>query len=249
MNMHFTKCFILLFFLFQIKLVSQNLSDKQSRFKDSLDAKLKTDSIHIFRFQKFRPYINLDQRNSFIRNAAINVNGIQLGVLIIEKHIAGIGGYLITSNSKQKVKTKTNTSIDATRELTMQYATLFYQYVAIDKRFFELDIQSELGGGGYVIKLSYSQTNKLIFNRSAGLFVCGIGPLIAIKPFRWIGITGMAGYRFTFEKNTNLNFSGAYYSYGVWLDVRQIIRDSNYYLIKKRKYKLNLKNYYSSLKI
>ena len=233
---------ILVILSFKISVFCQNINDRQLKVRDSLGVKLKADSNHIFRFQKFRPYINLDQRNSFIKNAAINVNGLQLGTLIKEKHVLGIGGYIITSNSKQKVKTKTDKSIDVDRELDMKYITLFYQYVAIDRRFFELDFQTEVGVGKFDLKLYDSKTNKLILDRSAGLFVSGIGPLIAFKPFRWIGITGMAGYRFTFEKNTNLNFSGAYYSYGVWLDLRQIIRDSNYYLIKKRKYKKQLKS-------
>lgn len=65
----------------------------------------------------------------------------------------------------------------------------------------------------------------------------GLGPQIAIKPLPWIGIQGMAGYRFTFGTSTNLNFNGFYYGYGLWLDLRQIIRDIRYYLIKKPKYK------------
>jgi len=234
------SCFILLVLSFNIDLFAQNLPNSQEHLKDSLKSGLKMHSIHIFRFQKLRPYINLDQRNSFIRNAAINVNGVQLGVLIKEKHVIGLGGYVITSSSRQKVKTKTDKNINANRQLDMKYLTFFYQYVAVDRRFFELDIQAEFGGGGFNIKLYDAQTNKLLFNKSSSLIVTGIGPLIAIKPFRWIGVTGMAGYRFTFEKNTNLNFNGAYYSYGIWLDVRQIIRDSNYYLIKKRKYKREL---------
>ena len=123
----------------------------------------------------------------------------------------------------------------------MKYLTLFYQYVAIDKRYIELDLQAEMGAGKFDIKLSDANTNKILFNRTSGMFVLGIGPLLAIKPFKWVGIIGMAGYRLTFEKGNNLNFNGAYYAYGVWLDIRQIIRDSNYYLIKKRKYRKQIK--------
>ena len=210
--------------------------------KDSLFAKLKADSTHIFRFQKYRPYVNLDQRNSFIRDAAINVNGLQLGVLINDRHVVGLGGYGITASGKQQVKTKFNKNVDANRDLEMKYLTFFYQYVAIDKRYIELDLQTELGAGKYDIKLTDANTDKLLLNRSAGMVVFGIGPLLAIKPFKWVGIIGMAGYRLTFEKGNNLNFNGAYYAYGVWLDVRQIIRDSNYYLIKKRKYRKQIKS-------
>jgi hypothetical protein len=69
--------------------------------------------------------------------------------------------------------------------------------------------------------------------------VSGVGPIIVIRPFTWIGLTGMVGYRLTFEKNPNLKFSGIYYGYGIWLDIRQIIRNYKY-LVIKRNYKRQL---------
>ena len=93
---------LLLFFFILISCYcsAQTLTPEQTKKKDSLTAQLKADSTHIYRFQKYRPYINLDQRNSFIRNQSININGLQLGVLINEKHVLGMGGYIITLNSK-----------------------------------------------------------------------------------------------------------------------------------------------------
>src|SRR6185437_8874503 len=194
----------------------------QQHIKDSLTTQLKADSTHIYRAQKYRPYINLDQRNSFIRNQSININGLQLGVLINDRHVFGLGGYIITSSSKAQVKTKTDKNASVNRTLNMDYGTFFYQYTIIDKRFWELDIQSELGLGTYDYKYYDINTNKQLAERNAGLLVGGIGPLLAFKPTKWLGIIGMVGYRFTSEKNTNLNFNGFYYSYGAWFDVRQI---------------------------
>lgn len=238
--MKFKSGLALLFVLVQFTFFAQNLSDKQTRQRDSLKAQLKADSLHIFRFQKYRPYFNIDQRNSFIRNAPINVLGLQLGVLIKEKHVVGLGGYAITATSRQKIRTKTDKNAAANRTLQLQYATAFYQYVAIDRRYFELDLQAELGGGQFNANYYDVTTGHLLFNRHGNMMVTGIGPIIAVKPFRWVGLQGMAGYRFTFEKNTNLNFSGAYYGYGLWLDIRQIIRDVKYNMVKKRKYKKEL---------
>jgi hypothetical protein len=225
------------FILFTITLQAQTLSPQQTHIKDSLTAQLKADSVHIYRFQKYRPYINLDQRNSFIRNQSININGLQLGVLINDRHVFGLGGYLITLNSKQQVKTKTDKNIPVNRTLNMTYGTFFYQYTILDKRFWEIDIQSELGIGKYEFKYYDVNTNKLLADKSAGMLVGGVGPLLAFKPTKWLGIIGMVGYRFTSEKNATLNFNGFYYSYGAWFDVRQIIRDYKYRYVKKRKYK------------
>ena len=233
----FKNYLILLLVLFHSSLFAQKITETQLQQCDSLRNKLKADSLHIYRFQKYRPYVNIDQRNSFIRNAPIKVNGIQLGTLVKEKHVIGLGGYAITTTSKQKVKIKMNKNIDVHRELDMNYLTFFYQYVAIDKRYFELDFQAEFGVGKFDLKLYDFKTNNLLISRSAGMLVSGVGPILVIKPLKWIGITGMAGYRFCFEKNTNLNFNGVFYSYGVWLDIRQIIRDVDYHLVKKRRYR------------
>ncbi|MHB8259572.1 MAG: hypothetical protein ACYDCN_14600 [Bacteroidia bacterium] len=215
---------------------------------DSLKAKLKADSTHIYRFQKFRPYINLDQRNSFIRKEAININGLQLGVLIKEKHVLGIGGYTITVNSNKPIKTKYEKYPLVNRTLNMAYSTLFYQYVALDRRFWEIDIQAELGGGVYDFKYYDPHTNNLIKQLpSASILVGGAGPLVAFKPTKWVGIIVMAGYRFTSEKNTNLNFNGVFYSYGAWFDIRQIIRDYKYRVVEKRKYRKQVKNVLASI--
>ena len=228
---------VLFFILLQALLLAQTLNPQQQHIKDSLTAQLKADSIHIYRPQKYRPYINLDQRNSFIRNQSININGLQLGVLINDRHVFGFGGYAITSSSKSQVKTKTDKNIPVNSNLNMDYGTFFYQYTIIDKRFWELDIQSELGFGIYDYKFTDPNTNKQLAERKAGFLVGGIGPLLAFKPTKWLGIIGMVGYRFTSEKNANLNFNGFYYSYGAWFDVRQIIRDYKYFLVKKRQYK------------
>ncbi len=229
--------FILFVILNHLDLLSQTLNLQKQHIKDSLTAQLRADSAHIYRPQKYRPYINLDQRNSFIRNQAININGLQFGVLINDRHVFGFGGYIITASSKAQIKTKTDKNIPTNRTLNMDYGTFFYQYTILDKRFWEIDIQAEIGLGTYDYKYYEINTNKFLADRKAGLLVGGIGPLLAFKPTKWLGIIGMVGYRFTSEKNTNLNFNGFYYSYGAWFDVRQIIRDYKYYFVKKRKYK------------
>ena len=211
----------------------------KNRLIDSLKTKLEKDSLHIYRFQSLRPYFNLDRRNSFINKAPVNVNGIQLGALKDGKHMLGYEVYTITQKAKQLVKTKTEKKVDVNKELDLRYFALFYQYVAIDRRYFELDIQAEFGIGDFRLKLTDVQSGDLLQDRSAGLLVTGLGPIFAVKPFAWIGITWMAGYRFAIDGDPNLNFNGTYYGFGIWIDVRQIIRDLRY-LNKKKHYRRRL---------
>ena len=243
---HIIFFIIVCFFLFVglgARVSAQALTAKQTHLIDSLKAKLIADSNYIYRFQKYRPYINIDQRNSFIRGQAININGLQLGVLVNEKHVFGLGGYAITLNSQKKVVAKDSRNVTITRSLNMDYGTFFYQYVALDKRYWEIDLQAELGLGVYDYKnYNYATGDLLPKQPLPGKFlVGGVGPLLAFKPTKWIGIIGMVGYRFTTERNTNLNFNGFYYSYGAWFDIRQMIRDYKYRVVKKRKYKEALK--------
>jgi hypothetical protein len=234
---------IFLFLLAYGVSLPQSLSSKQIHLRDSLKSQLVADSTYIYRFQRYRPYINIDQRNSYIRGQAININGLQLGLLINEKHVIGFGGYAIAFSSKKKLTAKDDKNIPITRSLNMDYGTFFYQYVALDKRYWEIDLQCEIGGGVYDYKNYNYNTGDLLPKQPqpAKILVGGLGPLLAFKPTKWIGIIVMVGYRFTSEKNANLNFNGLYYSYGVWFDVRQMIRDYKYRVVKKRKYREALK--------
>lgn len=221
---------------------SQALLPSQIFAIDSLTNQLHKDSLHIFRFQKFRPYANIDTRNSFIRNMPINVFGVQLGTQINDKHVVGLGLYKTSTQVRDfTITTKNDKKINTQRDLSLSYLTAFYQYVLLDKRYFEVDIPVELGYGEYQLQLYNQQTGERFSQRKAGMLLCGAGPMVTLKPLRWVGISGMAGYRLTYEKNQNINLNGLYFSYGLWLDIRQIIRDTRYYLVKKPKYKKQIK--------
>jgi hypothetical protein len=65
----------------------------------------------------------------------------------------------------------------------------------------------------------------------------GAGLQLVLKPFRWIGFCAAGGYRYVADKNVKTNFNGLYYSYGLWLDVRQIYRDIKFYGVIKKAHK------------
>lgn len=202
---------------------------------DSLIAKLHADSAHIYRFRKVRPFFSLDNRNSFIKDAPVNVQGLQLGLILKERHTVGFGLYAIRASAKQKITTKNEKNISANRTLNLNYITAFYQYAFVDKRYFELDLPFELGIGGYDIKLTDALTNKTIVDRKGGTIILGGGFGLTVKPLKWIGITGSAGYRYALDNNPNINFSGFFYSYGVWVSLGSIYRDVRYCGIKRKK--------------
>lgn len=214
---------------------------------DSLKTLLKQDSSHIFRNQKLRPFFNIDQRYSWIKNLhaqtniPIYINGLQMGVILKEKHTVGIGLYNITKYSKKLQKISDKYHKIRYQNLDLKYFTLFYNYVVIDKRFFELDVSAETGLGNYDYFLSDSVNRKIIPTEAKGtMYVGGGGINIILKPLKWLGINGNAGYRVVSHID-HLNLNGIYYSYGIWLDIREIIRETNYFLIKKKRYKKQVK--------
>ncbi|MBI2721656.1 MAG: hypothetical protein HYX39_05730 [Bacteroidetes bacterium] len=208
---------------------------------DSLKLKLKNDSAAIYRFKKVRPFLSLDNRHSFIKNMPINVQGLQVGMILHEKHTLGIGFYTIRKESKTPVKVKDQNRV-VTQALTMNYFTAFYKYALIDRRYIELDVPLELGLGRFDIIIRDSLNVKELKRVGGGVIMGGAGLNLILKPFKWIGLGLMAGYRTMPNKNLRNNFSGLYYSYGVWIDIRQIYRDVKFYGFKKRGYKRALRD-------
>jgi hypothetical protein len=224
-----------LFLFFTGTLASQTDSIKKQKI-DSLRLKFKADSARIYRFNKYRPYANIDNRNSFIRNKPVNLQGVQIGFILKEYHVFGIGYYTMTQQSQKPVKTNEDTRT-LNRSLNLNYYTLFYQYVLLDKRFLEIDLPFEIGYGTYTLKFEDALTKDIVRNTSAPIVPMGAGVQIVLKPFRWIGFCTMSGYRYVADQNVNVNFNGFYYSFGLWLDVRQAYRDIKFYGSVKKKYK------------
>lgn len=209
---------------------------------NTLKTKLQKDSLYCYRFKKVRPFVSLDNRHSFIKDAPVNVNGLQVGIRLYDKHMVGLGLYGLQKNAKQKLYSTNENNVVAIRSLKLNYLTTFYQYVIIDKRFFQLDLPLEIGLGSYRLTLLDTLTkNPIAPETKGGIFIIAGGASITLKPVKWIGLTGTAGYRTALDGNPNLNFSGAFYSYGVWIDLRQIYRDIKYYGFICKKHKQQMK--------
>lgn len=215
---------------------------------DSLNAKFQKDSLHNYRFKKVRPWLALDQRNSWIKNekglnkVPVTINGLQAGVILKEKHTVGFGVYTINNTSEKPKKLSDKNNKVTYEELLLKYITLTYEYKIVNTRFFDLVLPLEVGLGRYVYNLKDESQSQLLWREQGPVKVSGGGVNIVLKPLKWVGISGMGGYRIVvFNKRTNLNFNGFYYSYGVWVDLRQIYRDIKFYGFIRPKYRKKVK--------
>lgn len=215
---------------------------------DSLRQKFQKDSAHIYRFKKVRPWLALDQRNSWIKNEKgvkkipVTINGAQAGIILKEKHKIGFGFYTVNNTSEKPKKLTDKNNTITYEELFLKYITIAYEYNILNTRYFALDVPLEVGLGRYVYNLKNESQIQLLWHEQGPVKVTGGGINIILKPLKWIGISGMGGYRVVvFNKRTNLNFNGFYYSYGVWVDLRQIYRDIKFYGFVRPKYRKKVK--------
>ena len=221
--------------LFARQAFSQNDSVKKRKI-DSLTIKFKADSARIFKFNRYRPYANIDNRNSFIKNRPVNFQGGQIGFIFKEYHVFGLGYYTMTPNA-QRASRRFNDSRTIDRYLLLDYATVFYQYVMLDKRFLEIDVPFEIGLGKFKNKQVDADNGTIILNQSGVIVPTGAGLQFVLKPFRWIGLSATGGYRLVLDKNVNVDFNGLYYSFGLWLDVRQTYREIKFYGYTRKDYR------------
>lgn len=217
--------------------LAQQPSKKDSIRKDSIRQKFVADSAHLYRPKKFRPVFNYDNRNSVIQNAPVNFVGFQLGISYKDKHTFGIGGYKITQKSQRPLRTRDADNRVLEQYLTLNYLTLFYQNTLLDKKYIELDFPIELGPGRANLKLIDSAEHVKIKEINRNIITFGSGVQLVVKPVKWVGMSVMGGYRLVSDADRRLNFNGWYYAFGIWLDIRQIYRDTKYYSYLRPRYR------------
>src|SRR5690606_28286961 len=94
--------------------------------------------------------------------------------------------------------------------------------------------------GEYSVRIT-DNNNQLISSRSGFVWPINGGFQVILKPISWAGFSINGGYRFIAEKeNIELSLRGWYYSFGLWVDGRHLLREVNYFN-KKRIYRKTLR--------
>jgi len=224
-----TRLLLIFFIVSTLPIFSQS-SYKESKL-DSLKQRLHNDSLHIYRFRKARPYLNYHERNSLSDIKTVNFYGLQLGVVLFERHIVGLGHYFSTKNTKKSFTVFEN-EFPVTKRINIQYTSLFYQYVLINKRFFEIHLPLEIANGNMHTRYIDS-LNRVYLLTDQNLFISSCGVQLILKPVKWFGLSANIGYRTSSEKLV----TGYYYALGLWIGFKPVKTDLHYYLFKKRRYK------------
>lgn len=225
MNKHFILNILVLFF-YGYFLYSQNIH------LDSLKQKLEQDSVRIFKPKKYLPVLIFDSRNSIISSAPINIIGLQIGIRFKERDILGIGGYKIYLPFKINEDS-------GLYKLRVAYFTLFYRFLMVNKRYYEIGLMGEIGAGRF--NVHRITNNNEIFIKAGRFNPFGLSAVFTFKVLKWLGIQTMFGYRWMLQKEFYNTFSGPFYSIGIWFSTKDFIRFIRYNCIAKTRYKKQVK--------
>jgi hypothetical protein len=174
-----------------------------------------------------------DNRNSFIRNSPVNIQGIGIGYALSPKFKVGIGAYKINNQYHRKVTRagpKVNPNIIT--DLYLYYFTPNVSYTFFENRWFEFSIPFEVGYGYAYTTSENVITQKTARSHQTDYFVpAEIGLAGTFKLNRWLGFSASAGYRklvWQTSATTKDGFDGYYYNSGVNVYFGTILKDIKY---------------------
>lgn len=224
--------FALMFLITVIYVHAQNDAPLKQQRIDSLTTKFLKDSLHTYRYKIVRPYGNIDNRNSFLKNRASNFNGYQLGVIFDDYHTFGIGFYQLNRATRLNAPVKSGYQLR-----NLRYTTIFYEFMLVNGKYFEMDLPFEIGYGSY--KALFTDSSDAVYNRpvSPSFLPLAGGVKFIGKPVRWIGVSVMIGYRYIFQEASILELNNLYFPFGIWVDLRQVYRDVKFYGFQRKRYR------------
>ena len=218
---------------------SLNCSAQQDSLIQVLKEQLRLDSLRLFSPKRVSFDFQFDNRNSFIKNRAIDIEGFNPGILVNQKFRYGLGLYRVIAPYEQFKSTKRSSvsdeNVTTNRELDLYFATPNFRYIFLKRKWIQASGEAALGFGtiDYTIK---NEANTKVLSHKDGIFIpSGLGLELVLIPIRWIGIGGSVGYRKSLGTyDINADFDGMYYSYGVKVFVGRILKDLKYRSWKKR---------------
>lgn len=185
------------------------------------------------RAARFVPSLILDNRNSFVQASAVRIIGLNLGLTPRGKpYRLGLAGYTLRRSYSQRYtysgKGKRQKLKDTlTPELSLTYFTPNVAYTFFNCRWLELSIPVDIGLGRSHYTIT-DENGKVTTDTKGLFFPAEVGVGVLLKPTRWVGLSGAAGYRVSLKEiDYQEDFNGWYYSYrlnlfvgAIWHDLR-----------------------------
>lgn len=222
---------VLLLFFIAVLPGSALKAQINNRRADSLTLKFEQDSTRLFRYKKYKPYLNIDFRNAYVTKSFLSLVGLRGGTTLNGNHIFGLGYYLLNEFSIFK-----SNKIKVYQFDKVNYFTLFYEYKIYDGRVFDVLLPFELGYGSYSASLSESPETKV----HSTMIPTGVGVKCILMAHTWVGLKFGGGYRYVWERTVNVGIDGGYFTIGVRIDLDHMSKDIRFSRLK-RNYQHQLK--------
>ncbi len=170
--------------------------------------------------KSIKPTTDFDQRFSFIKKNEVNIWGQKVGVLINEKIKIGVGGYFLKDKLKSN-KIYNNSKPEFYVNRNIEFGTAYIEPFLFRKNYWELSVPFEMGFGKTTLKDYLVSNDVLVGHGVKYFFPTGIGLSLSLKlpvgktykPFRWIGINFLAGYRYDIAEHIyNTDYDGLFWS-------------------------------------
>ncbi|MBC7861613.1 MAG: hypothetical protein IAF38_01485 [Bacteroidia bacterium] len=199
---------------------------------DSLEPIFYRDSIKLITPKLIRTEARLDSRTSSFQNTKVNIYGYYVGVLVKAKLSLGAGYYRI--NTVLPVK-KVVDGVDINTSLIVNCGSLNSELIYFNRRFISLGFPIEFAFGQYNLTNTLTDGGQVIDQQIKFLAFTNFGLSATFKPFKFIGLKLMAGYRKSiYPEEKTFQFNSVYSSLGLFVDVLDIRRNIQMYKLLKR---------------
>ncbi|MES2701664.1 MAG: hypothetical protein V4649_03445 [Bacteroidota bacterium] len=193
----------------------------------------------IYRFKPVHFLFSFDQRNTFLNTPEKNfvpfdLRGVKAGLMVNERHKMGIGVYDLRTPD---ARIRNPAGPEANIQFRFTYGTLFYEYLLLSNRWWDIGVPLEIGIGNYSVKSP--DTSLHLGGAKIRAYPTGAAVAIHFKPLRWFSVNGMGGYRYVMQRDMTVNLSHWFYAFGISVNTRHIVDDTRY-RFKKRKYRRDM---------
>jgi hypothetical protein len=191
------------------------------------------DSTAIMQVRLVRPQFKLDNRVTWYEGQSLGLTGFDVGVLLKEKLRLTLGYYQLNENLNAFKRTIDSNDLGSL--VNINYGALNTEFIYKNTRFISLGMPLEFGFGQNELRYKNFTTDEVYKTQRGFLAMAHFGMSGTFKPIRWIGLKGIIGYRKSiYNQVKDFNFDGIFFSLGLNLDVREIIKDIQMYNLKKR---------------
>lgn len=200
---------------------------------DSTQAAFLRDSIRIATPKLVRLEMRLDSRVSSFQGTGVNIYGYYIGSMIKSKLSLGVGYYRIATVLPAK---KVINGINTGTSLVVNCGSLNSELIYYNRRYISLGFPLEFAVGQYDLKhTNTDNSDQLIDEQVKFLAFANFGLSGTFKPFKFIGLKLMVGYRKSiYPEERVFEFNGVYTSLGLFIDFADLKSNFKMYRLLKR---------------